>query len=130
MTLDFSCYATPISPPDFSMFGSPVADSQSAEPWHDRPMLRNAKVLADISPKSEQAEAGQELPTETTGEKPVGDIHGPLFIAGDPKAVLPLLEQHGIVLAIRTPGGVKVGRTQARQARELIDTGATALLAQ
>jgi hypothetical protein len=113
MALDFACYATPVGLPDFSVFAIPLEDA-ALHPA--APMLRNAKGLERFSMGVERTPNAQ-APANAT------DHVGPLFIAGDAKTLLPFLAQHGIVLAVGTDGGVKVGRTQTRQARELLDAG-------
>jgi hypothetical protein len=117
MALDFSSYATPAGAPDFSMFAIPGEDAPSADAWLDTDMLRNAKVLEHFANRSEHPLPEQKQASESA------DHLAPLFIAGNAKTLLPLLELHGVVLAIGTDGGVKVGRTQTRQARELLDAG-------
>jgi hypothetical protein len=113
MALDFACYATRVSPPDFSLFAIPV---EGAAPQALAPMLRNAKGLEHFS-------MGIERPCSNQTPAGATDDLEPLFIPGNAKTFLPLLAQHGIVLAIGTEGGVKVGRTQASQARELLNAG-------
>jgi hypothetical protein len=113
MALDFSSYATPARPPDFSMFAIQLEDGA---PQPVAPMLRNAKGLERFFTGIERTPNEQALANEI-------EHLGPLFIAGNAKTFLPLLAQHGIVLAIGTDGGVKVGRTQARQAHELLHAG-------
>jgi hypothetical protein len=117
MALDFSSYATPAGAPDFSMYAIPAEDAPSLDASLNAGMLRNAKFLEHCARRSEHLLHEQKQASESA------DHLAPLFIAGNAKTLLPLLEQHGVVLAIGTEGGVKVGRTQARQARELVDAG-------